>query len=517
MKLIPAICLLGILFTSCNEEPSSTDSISKNQNKNDDSSIVKPVDNIVSRFLNDVKSFSNDTNANPIASFVEIAENMADKKIVINEDNIVEVLNISKDYSSCVVVTENHTIVKIIDYNDTQKSGSWKAHMPKASGYIKRSGSLSYENDYMNYIIGVPDDQKRVAYFFNFPNSEQKETEKSPSEIIISDTTYIKVLSTNKPSEGWEKCNDLYCNTFYFTDFSLDYHPVFTDKKNNYLFFMEKWKQWVFYSHFPDKETKDALLNQKVVIPYLDRLCYVNSFNPCSYTDWVNDHKVYCDSQYFEQHYKLGAEYSDISKELIWVGNYNQKQYEKKMLKNKAILEKTKKQESFNKLLSNYNSSTNPNKLIPDTSINENGFESKIVTYLKKHYNLNEDSSYNSIDNSELDENMYYADVETILYYSTHSDKLEKQITIVEHNREGEMDFNNEFKVTFPNLTKSDINSLFDLLEIKMVEDDPDENGSCGFNDFKEVYSVESTDILIEFNVESNETVVKYIYSGGGC
>ena len=68
--------------------------------------------------------------------------------------------------------------------------------------------------------------------------TEQKETEKSPSEIIISDTTYIKVLSTNKPSEGWEKCNDLYCNTFYFTDFSLDYHPVFTDKKNNYLCFV---------------------------------------------------------------------------------------------------------------------------------------------------------------------------------------------------------------------------------------------------------------------------------------
>ena len=37
--------------------------------------------------------------------------------------------------------------------------------MPKAEGYIKK-GSLNYNNDFANNIIGVPDNQKRIMYLF---------------------------------------------------------------------------------------------------------------------------------------------------------------------------------------------------------------------------------------------------------------------------------------------------------------------------------------------------------------
>ena len=37
--------------------------------------------------------------------------------------------------------------------------------MPFVEGYIKK-GKLNYKKDYMNNVIGTPDGQQRVAYFF---------------------------------------------------------------------------------------------------------------------------------------------------------------------------------------------------------------------------------------------------------------------------------------------------------------------------------------------------------------
>ncbi len=121
--------------------------------------------NIVTEFLTDISSLENDTIKRPIDDFKTLANEIADKKIVFNADNIKKVLVKARDYSYCVIVTANHTIVKIDNLDDCQQSGSWKACMPKCSGYIKK-GKLNSKSDYMNNVIGRPDDQERVAYYF---------------------------------------------------------------------------------------------------------------------------------------------------------------------------------------------------------------------------------------------------------------------------------------------------------------------------------------------------------------
>jgi len=122
--------------------------------------------NVVTKFLSDVKSLESDTNNNPIIAFKELAEKIAKDKMIVSKKNIKKVLIKSKEYSNCVIVTGNHTIVKIISFENCQESGSWKACMPTVEGYIKK-GKLKYKKNYMNNVIGIPDKQERVAYFFN--------------------------------------------------------------------------------------------------------------------------------------------------------------------------------------------------------------------------------------------------------------------------------------------------------------------------------------------------------------
>jgi len=142
--------------------------------------------NTVTHFLVDVKSLESDTNVNPIVVFNDLAEKIADYKIFVTKDNIKEVLIKARDFSSSVIVTANHTIVKIKSLDDCQQSGSWKACMPKCEGYIKK-GVLNFKEDYMNNIIGIPDNQERVAYFFNsnqFVQNEGHEGESNSTETV---------------------------------------------------------------------------------------------------------------------------------------------------------------------------------------------------------------------------------------------------------------------------------------------------------------------------------------------
>jgi len=126
----------------------------------------KKQDNIVSKFLCDVKSLESDTNTNPIVAFKELADEIAEDKIILSKKNIKKVLIKSKEFSNCVIITGNHTIVRIISFDNCQQSGSWKACMPAVEGYIKK-GKLNFKKDFMNNVIGIPDKQERVAYFFN--------------------------------------------------------------------------------------------------------------------------------------------------------------------------------------------------------------------------------------------------------------------------------------------------------------------------------------------------------------
>lgn len=122
--------------------------------------------NIVSNFLSDVTSLEKVEGGKPIVQFQELAKKIASEEVSLNKENVADFLKEAKKHKHCVIVTGNHTIVKIKDLNNCKASGSWSASMPYAEGYVKK-GKLSYREDYVNNIIGRPDSQKRIAYFFN--------------------------------------------------------------------------------------------------------------------------------------------------------------------------------------------------------------------------------------------------------------------------------------------------------------------------------------------------------------
>ena len=124
-KLFAILFAFVCLCTSCNTE----------SNEEDKGSSVEA--NTVTEFLRDVKTLESDTNVNPIVSFKVLAEDIAKEKLILTKDNINEALILAKNYSSFVVITENHTLVKIESLDDCQQSGSWNACMPRCSVYIK--------------------------------------------------------------------------------------------------------------------------------------------------------------------------------------------------------------------------------------------------------------------------------------------------------------------------------------------------------------------------------------------
>lgn len=149
MKYVSILSLLILIF-SCTSE--------KKDNKTESA--------LVSNFLTDVTSLDSIQGTNPIEVFSEEASSMADLQMNFSKDSIADVLAKMKNFKHSVVVTGNHTIVKVIDPEDCSQSGSWGACMPMAEGYIKK-GDLNYKKDYINNIIGTPDDQKRVVFLFD--------------------------------------------------------------------------------------------------------------------------------------------------------------------------------------------------------------------------------------------------------------------------------------------------------------------------------------------------------------
>lgn len=121
----------------------------------------------VSLFLNQFQKFGQKTEGNPIETFTAHAERDADKRMELTKGNIEDALKTAQKFNYAVVVTENHTIIRLVDFEDCQQSGSWGACMPKGKGYIKR-GEMESQNDYINNLMGKPDKQKRVLYLFKW-------------------------------------------------------------------------------------------------------------------------------------------------------------------------------------------------------------------------------------------------------------------------------------------------------------------------------------------------------------
>lgn len=151
MKQI-SILLLFIIALSCKEE-----------NKKIDVKDIKK--SIVTNFLKDVKSLENNTLKNPVKQFKKEAKTSVREIIKINKDNIIAALKKAEKFKYAVVIVEDHTIVKITNLENCKPSGSWSACMPKGEGYIKK-GVLVYQNNYINNVIGLPDNQERLLYLF---------------------------------------------------------------------------------------------------------------------------------------------------------------------------------------------------------------------------------------------------------------------------------------------------------------------------------------------------------------
>jgi len=147
-----SIALIFILAVACSSEQTTSET-------------TETKTTIVVNFIDDISSLENIEKGNPIVLFQEQAKDKADKVIKFSKDNISDVLETASNFSSLVIVVGDHTIVKITDIKDCKQSGSWGACMPMAKGFIKKKDLVSQE-DYINNIIGRPDSQERVAYFF---------------------------------------------------------------------------------------------------------------------------------------------------------------------------------------------------------------------------------------------------------------------------------------------------------------------------------------------------------------
>lgn len=149
MRNLILVALIAISFSCANEAEQG----------------AKEETNIVSQFLENPASLEKSESKTPIADFEKTAKATALKFTALNKDNIKQVLEEAKIYSHSIIIVEDHTIVEITDLENCKSSGSWGACMPYGNGYIKK-GDLVKEKDYINNIIGLPDNQKRTIYFF---------------------------------------------------------------------------------------------------------------------------------------------------------------------------------------------------------------------------------------------------------------------------------------------------------------------------------------------------------------
>lgn len=101
----------------------------------------------------------------PIKSINALAKEKAAKTAEVSKANLPDLLKEAGTYSAVYITVGNHTIVKITNLEDCQVSGAWGTCMPMGKGYIQK-GDLQSKEGYINFIIGVPDSQKRMIYMF---------------------------------------------------------------------------------------------------------------------------------------------------------------------------------------------------------------------------------------------------------------------------------------------------------------------------------------------------------------
>lgn len=104
--------------------------------------------------------------AEPITQLDLILSEKADKSETISKDNIAEMLGMAKSYNKAVIIVGKHTIAIVEDFTHSQPSGAWGTNLPKAKALIQKSGEFNQEEDYLNNLIGIPDQQVRHLFLF---------------------------------------------------------------------------------------------------------------------------------------------------------------------------------------------------------------------------------------------------------------------------------------------------------------------------------------------------------------
>lgn len=324
---------------------------------------------------------------------------------------------------------------------------------------------------------------------------------------------FIKVISSNQPSETWEKCdtNSFFCSKFYFTKYLINFHPVFADNNGNFLFF--DGDEWIFYNQFPSKETIEKIANNKIIIPKEDKICFCyNSFDPSRYTFWVSDemsYNEYSGDPDYKNKLTLGKMGSQVYKSLFWDSSYNGDyiKFEKQTTKNRLF---KSLQENY-QLLTSYNNSNDSIKLnfalVPDSSNYGNTYDKGLIlkSYLKANYPIELDSSNYVKINDEKQHRYGYIKFDSI---------IAGPINYVFNSEELEMEFGSEIKIIFPICNHSLINKLIYCLGITIGEGE-DEYGSCGEHKNKETYYGEWETLSIKDT--NNQTILTYSYGGAGC
>lgn len=109
---------------------------------------------------------ANINESRPISNLNLLAAQQADTMFVLKQENAAKILDEAKNYETCIISVERHTIVLVSSWGDCSQSGSWNYCMPYGIGYIQR-GELEKKEDYIKNIIGTPDSQRRTVFLFN--------------------------------------------------------------------------------------------------------------------------------------------------------------------------------------------------------------------------------------------------------------------------------------------------------------------------------------------------------------
>ena len=267
-------------MVSC-ENSTATNNIATNKEK----------PNTVSLFLADVQSILSDTNKNPIVTFSELAKDISEKNIRLKKNNIASALEEAKEYSNGVIVVENHTIVKLISFDDCQKSGSWGVCMPKGEGFIKK-GDLNYKSDYINNIIGTPSSKKITLFLFNEQIS-QLESEGNQEDDYLNSLKNLKVSLKELDDQ---KYIDYLVSEYQKTENELENYDVY-QLFDQGLLPIEKVKmddEESFSYYFMDKSEKVFISDSTALYPpYCKTLVYLDNYQTIKKVEVIETDELY--------------------------------------------------------------------------------------------------------------------------------------------------------------------------------------------------------------------------------